>query len=326
MSHTRRVGPRRTVRAGLAWTMAVGGTALVLAAAIVWINPTRATSTDPAALSSAGSGDPTAAAPPTAGPSSDQVTPSATPLTAKDVRMPLELRAASISVPTGAFLAWALMDRRTGQTWGSTTMAQTTWTASMIKAWLAADYLRRAAAAGVKPSQSELADLETMIRDSANLPTEAIYEANGSSASIYRLISMCHLTDTSPRPGEWSYTNMSARDAVRMADCIADGTAAGPQWTAWVLQMMRGVRGEGDFGIRDAFPPAEAATIAVKNGWLDYDDDDVWRVNCLAVTDTWALSVLQRFPDADSISLVTARQNCRDVAKQLINPAYEALR
>jgi hypothetical protein len=119
---------------------------------------------------------------------------------------------------------------------------------------------------------------------------------------------------------------MSARDTVRMADCIADGTAAGPQWTSWILHMMRGVRGDGDFGIREAFPAAEQATIAIKNGWLDYDADASWHVNCMAVTDTWALAVLQRFPDDGpyNIGFGSAEQVCTDVTTQLMNPAYSS--
>jgi hypothetical protein len=193
----------------------------------------------------------------------------------------------------------------------------------MIKAWLGADYLRRAAAAKQTPSDDELNTLEIMIRDSDNDAAQQTYDDLGESASINRLISICHLTDTTANDG-WSFTNMSARDTVRMANCIANGTAAGPQWTDWILQQMRGVRGEGDFGIRDAFPAGEAANIAIKNGWLDFDADSSWHINCMAVSGTWALSVLQRFPDTgpNDIGVGTAEEVCRDVATQLMNPAY----
>jgi hypothetical protein len=89
---------------------------------------------------------------------------------------------------------------------------------------------------------------------------------------------------------------------------------------------MRGVEGDGDFGIREAFPQAEQATIAIKNGWLDYDADSDWHVNCMAVTDTWALAVLQRFPDSgpDYIGFGNAEQVCTDVTTQLMNPAYSS--
>jgi hypothetical protein len=239
---------------------------------------------------------------------------------------PLRLRAARVSVATGGFVAWALMDRRTKRIWGSAGMTVRTWTASMIKAWLGADYLRRAATTGKTPSASELYTLEIMIRDSDNDAGEWVYERNGGTASIGRLITLCRLTDSTASVAGWTFTSLSARDSVRMADCIADGTAAGPQWTPWVLRMMRGVRGDGDFGIRDAFPPAEAATIAIKNGWLDFEADQNWHVNCMAVTDTWSLAVLQRFPDAgpNDIGLATAEAVCRDVTRQLMNPDYRA--
>ena len=49
----------------------------------------------------------------------------------------------TVTVATGGFLSWAVMDRRTGEIFGSANLAATTWPASMIKSWIAADYLRR---------------------------------------------------------------------------------------------------------------------------------------------------------------------------------------
>jgi hypothetical protein len=302
------------------WSLVVAGTVLAVAAG--WILPAAAKGLRAPQSEAA----PSEAAPPgtqaaTSAPAAAATTPApaATPTPA-----PLELRAAEVNVQSGGFVAWALMDRRTGQIWGSTNLSQTTWTASMIKAWLGADYLRRAAASGVTPDNDEMNTLEIMIRDSDNDAAQQTYEDDGESASINRMISMCHLTDSAASDEGWSFTSMSARDTVRMADCIADGTAAGTQWTPWILQMMRGVRGDGDFGIREAFPTDEQPTIAIKNGWLDYDADQSWHVNCMAVTDTWALSVLERFPDSgpDNIGFSNAEDVCTAVATQLMNPAY----
>src|SRR3954464_1572399 len=135
-----------------------------------------------------------------------------------------------------------------------------------------------------------------MIRDSDNNAGQTIYKANGGTASIRRLISTCKLTDSTAVPGEWGTTRVSARDTVRMADCIGSGRAAGAKWTPWVLDMMRTVRGVGDFGIRDALPDATAAKVAIKNGWLLRDEDHNWHVSCMAIGDTWTMSVLQRYP------------------------------
>ena len=248
--------------------------------------------------------------------------------TATKAPPPLPFRAADVtvqSVSTQGFLSWALLDRRSGEIVGSSNMAATTDTASMIKGWLAADYLRRAEENGQTPSASRLADLEKMIRDSDNDAADRTYNANGKTASIDRLISMCKLTDSKSVPGLWSNTTVSAQDTVRMGACIADGHAAGDKWTPWLLDMMRKVRGVGDFGIRKALPAAQQGQVAIKNGWLLRDEDNQWHTNCMAIGDTWVLSVMQRYPttstyDADFQHTADV---CQKVATQLLNPAAQ---
>ena len=61
------------------------------------------------------------------------------------------------------FFGWALLDRRTGQATGSANReTATNTTESMLKVWLAADYLRHTPA----PGGGALAELHTMIVDS----------------------------------------------------------------------------------------------------------------------------------------------------------------
>jgi hypothetical protein len=67
-----------------------------------------------------------------------------------------------------------------------------------------------------------------------------VYWNNGGNASIERMISTCQLQDTEIYDGWWSKTLMSARDAVSLGQCIADGTAAGAG-TGWLLDEMRQV-------------------------------------------------------------------------------------
>jgi hypothetical protein len=239
---------------------------------------------------------------------------------------PLPFRAAEITlanVNTKGFLSWALLDRRSGEIVGSSNLDATSTTASMIKAWLASDYLRRADEAKQTPSQSRLADLETLIRDSNNDAADRTYTANGKTASIQRLITMCGLTESKAITGLWSNTLVSARDTVRMGACIADGRAAGEKWTPWILDMMRKVRGAGDFGIRKALPASVQAQVSIKNGWLLRDEDNNWHTSCMAIGDTWVMSVLQRYPsqgtyDADFQHTADV---CQKVATLLLNPA-----
>ena len=304
--------------------IALAGVALLILAGsarfLPW-SPLASTNPDSRDRAEPASSQTLAASASPAAPQSASAAPTPSP-TATSVP-PLLFRPAKLTIKTKGFWSWALMDRRTGQIWGSANLAATTWPASMIKAWLVSDYLRRAAQSGQTPGSTMMYELEITIRDSDNNAAQDIYVRNGRSASIRRLISLCGLTDSKPNASGWSFTNISARDTVRMADCIADGTAAGPRWTAWVLSMMRKIR-IGDFGIRKALPPALAATVSIKNGWLRYTDDLQWHVNCMAVAGTWAMAVLQRYPghgmwDSD---FRHGQDVCRQVAGQLLNPSY----
>ncbi|WP_173057671.1 serine hydrolase [Phytohabitans houttuyneae] len=200
----------------------------------------------------------------------------------------------SVHIDHDGFLSWALLDRNTGRISGSANLAAHSDTMSMIKSWIAADYLRMAADGEI--GEARLRQLRTMIRDSDNAAAQALFEAVGRRASIERLITTCGLTDSSPYRDWWSNTTISARDTVRLGACIADGRAAGPRWTGWLLDEMRQVRGVGDFGVRLALP--DPGRVAIKNGWLLREEDRLWHISCLAITEEWVLGVLVRYPGA----------------------------
>lgn len=196
--------------------------------------------------------------------------------------------------PADTWVSWSLYDRRNGfVTSGGGTGTNST--ESMVKAAIAAEYLGAVAVEGRILTDSERAKLRGAIRDSDNDDAEALYRARGKDRALHRVISICGLLDTKLKQGWWSETQMSAADAARMGDCIADGRVAGPQWTPWLLDEMRKVRGEGRFGIIDTEPAA-----AIKNGWT-------WRVdglhvNCLGITDTWSLAVLTHYPSSRGLA------------------------
>lgn len=233
------------------------------------------------------------------------------------------LRARPVTLKVTGFGSWAFLDRRTGRLATSANVTATNSSESMIKAWIAADYLRRAAAAGTQPSAGTLAELSRMIRDSDDGAAEDIYRQDGLDDVIERMISTCKLTDTSIYYAWWSRTQMSARDAVRMGACVADGRAAGKKWTGWLLNEMRHVRGSiadqpdgGRWGVIDALPASLASQVAIKNGWTEIGADNSWHVNCLAVHTDWVLAVLVRYPA--SLGLNYGAGVCRSVTRQLL--------
>jgi hypothetical protein len=225
------------------------------------------------------------------------------------------LRTGQVSLNVTGFWSWALIDRRTGTLSGSQNAVARSDTASMVKSWIAADYLRRQSDKGQGVEDSRLRALSQMIRDSDNSIANTYNTYNGGTTSINRMIRTCGLTDSRPvASGSWSTTEVSARDGARLGVCLADGRAAGPKWTPWLMNEMRSVRGAGRFGIIDAFPTEVAAKVAVKNGWINRKDGK-WHIACLAVTDDWALTVLTQYPVAQGLS--HGANICKQVAVQL---------
>ncbi|OKI73858.1 hypothetical protein [Micromonospora sp. CB01531] len=245
---------------------------------------------------------------------------------------PPTLAAAPVSVNfTGEFFSWALMDRKTGEISGAKNMTETNSTESMIKAWIVSDYLRQL---GSKPLTAQRKQqVVTAIRDSNDVAAEALYNAGGRRPVLERLIKMCKLTDTTIEPtrAKWAYTKMSPRDAVRMGDCIGDGTAAGKKWTKFVLSEMTKVRGGvedqksttvqgGRWGIIDGLPDSITSQqpVSIKNGFTMLWADVQWHVNCLAITDDWTLTVMMRYPQ--KAGLEYGAKVCASVATQLVTP------
>jgi hypothetical protein len=230
----------------------------------------------------------------------------------------------ALSVPGASFSGWTLLDRATGKTTGSANADRGRSTVeSMIKPWLAADWLRRAAENGETPSSDTLDELTLMIVDSNDPIAESYYQQGGADAVVERLIDRCGLSDVVIEPDLWGMTLMTPLDAARYGACLADGRAAGPQWTPWVLDAMRNVRGGvdqqdsgevqgGRWGIVDGLPPELAKDTSFKNGWTLYEDG--WHVNCLAVNPAWVLAVMMRIPD----DLPVAAEGCATLASKLV--------
>ena len=148
-----------------------------------------------------------------------------------------------------------------------------------------------------------LDELTLVIVDSHDPLAEAYYQRGGADAVVSRLVKTCALTNLVIKSNLWGMTVMTPLDAVRYGACLADGRAAGPQWTQWLLDVMKKIRGTvadqksgavqgGRWGIIDGLPPELAQDISFKNGWTVYVDE--WHVNCLAIHPDWVLNVMMR--------------------------------
>lgn len=217
-----------------------------------------------------------------------------------------------VNVTTTAWHSWALMDRGSGAIIGSANFNQTNRACSMIKTWIAADYLSQAKS----PTKTRQDQITIMIRDSDSITADEIMDELGRLKSLNRLKAACKTTDFVPS-NSWSKQVISARDACRMGDTIAAGRVANPQWTEWLLGLMRNVR-RGTWGIREAFPADVQATMAIKNGWDSTAATATYHANCLAVTERWAMSVLTRYPTKVQNSESLGAEVTEDIAAQLL--------
>jgi hypothetical protein len=257
---------------------------------------------------------------------------------------------------TANFFGWALLDIASGKIIGSSDNADTgtNYVESMIKPWIAADYLNRLTVAGRKPTATDLTALKNMIIHSDDNIAQHYYTMTvgslaGYSAVIHRLNTTCGLTTktTPPFTNWWSYTRMTPDDAARLGLCIANGAAAGSYTTdllSWMNQVVGGVddqaspapyaesvhTGGGHWGIIDGLPPALAAQASIKNGW-EPDGGGLWDINCLAIVGHFVLSVMVKYPWISpsahagnyryATNLQPGADACASVARQLTQPA-----
>ncbi len=247
-----------------------------------------------------------------------------------------------VTVPAGITLTgWSLLDRRTGQLVGHSDGAATARNnvESMIKPWIAADYLTRLVKAGRQPSAKDLADLRTMIiRSDDDLADHFAHATVGSlkgyEAVRIRLNQVCGVHSDTKNAKWWAYTTLTPDDAARLGLCLADGRAAGA-YTEQLLGWMREVTGDvtdqhatyggGRWGIIDALPDILAAVTSIKNGWEPEIQGTVWHVNCLAITPDNALAIMVQYPwtapDNDwrhATNLADGAAACKDIAAQLV--------
>jgi len=255
------------------------------------------------------------------------VTASPTPPPPPPPRLVVPANAADLKAPGATFSSWAFLDRRTGTVSGSANYTSGRNTVeSMIKPWIVSDYLRRQAENNTQPTQQVMNELTLTIVDSNDPLAEKYYQLGGADAVVKRLMTICQLPNLKLVSGKWSFTELTAQESINYATCLADGRAAGPTWTSWVLDTMRNVRGTvaqqisgavegGRWGIIDALPTDVAAQTSIKNGFTSYKDG--WHVNCMAINPDFIMIIMMRRYG----NLPGAAQACTTVAKAFVVPA-----
>lgn len=237
-------------------------------------------------------------------------TASADPYSSGTPLDPLEAYNLHPKLETSHWLSWAVLDMQSGKIAGSENLNKPSYLGASIKPWIAADYLNHHS----YPSQYTLDQLAQMISQNDD---EIAYDFFTGGASLKRLAKTCHLSDVIYRNWSWSLTEVSARDQVRMGACIYSGKATSDKWTDWIVDKMRHIKGDGDFGPRRLFQ--DRTQIATANAWFFWEGK--WYINCLAVTSEWSISIIQQWPYAGGdliYGISLANPNCKSIADQVL--------
>lgn len=194
-------------------------------------------------------------------------------------------------------------------------------TASIVKVSVLANLLRMSQSddTALSPTEKELA--ESMIVDSDNDATTTLLNTyQDGYTGPDDLFSALHMTQSKMNPEAWGMTTTTAQDQLKLLNALAYGQKSPLNRSDrhYVLHLMANVSPDQAWGVSKGI--SDNATIQLKNGWLDSDDDDGWIVNSIGHIQTkdsnYTIAVLTNgnATEADgidlieSLSLATAQQ------------------
>jgi hypothetical protein len=176
-----------------------------------------------------------------------------------------------ILLPRGMTAAYVVFDRQTGRTALESKAHIQFRSASLVKIFIALDYLEKRGPDFVIP-QADLNLLEPMLRASNDDAASTLWVREGWEQIVVRTVSRIGLNDTAPPAsrGKWGYTPISAADIVKTYQYILD--VAHPKYRDFIMGNLRQSAKCADDGFDQSFgiPSAAARPWAVKQGWSAY--------------------------------------------------------
>lgn len=177
----------------------------------------------------------------------------------------------------------AVYNKNTKQTTTYSNNASATYpTASIVKVSVLANLLRMNQSDDTTLSPTEKALAESMIVDSDNDATTTLLDTyQDGYTGPDDLFSALHMTQSKMDPDAWGLTTTTALDQIKLLNAIVYGQKSPLDLSKrqYVLHLMANVSPDQSWGISKGI--SDNATIQLKNGWLDSDDDDGWIVNSI---------------------------------------------
>ncbi|WP_198653719.1 hypothetical protein [Actinocorallia populi] len=174
-------------------------------------------------------------------------------------------------VAPGVSARWVVYDRTTGRTVSRRAVHKTVRSASVVKLFIALDYLQRR---GGKVAPADARRFRAMLRSSDDKAATHFWNLGGKGAIVKRMSKRIGLTDTAPppaaQPGYWGYTAISAMDIAKTYRYLLE--KASPSARSTIMGHLRKATKCGTDGFDQSFglPRATRRAGAVKQGWSGF--------------------------------------------------------
>jgi hypothetical protein len=185
---------------------------------------------------------------------------------------PPDTSGGGMTIPAGMETSFLLIDRKTGVPTVSADEHQRYRSASLVKLFIALDYLESRGPEVDIPDEDR-ALLVPMLRSSDDGAASALWVRGEEQEIVRRMIGRIGLNDTAPPEDAnmWGYTAISAADIARTYQYILDGTH--PRFRDFLLDHLRRWTKCGSDGFDQSFgvPSGMSEPGAVKQGWSGFE-------------------------------------------------------
>ncbi|ROO89257.1 hypothetical protein EDD29_6944 [Actinocorallia herbida] len=171
----------------------------------------------------------------------------------------------------GVSARWVVFDRRTGRTLSKSGAHKTLRSASVVKLFIALDYLGRRKG---KVEPAHAARFAKMLRSSDDDSATFFWNLGGKGAIVTRMKKKIGLADSAPppasQPGYWGYTAISAADIAATYRFLLDEAAPKVRDTVMGHLGKSTKCGTDGFDQSWGIPSATKRAHAVKQGWSGF--------------------------------------------------------
>lgn len=156
-------------------------------------------------------------------------------------------------------------------------------TASVVKLDILEALLLRHQQTGQPLDDVETKAATSMIEVSDNTAADTAWNEIGGADGLSAANRQLGTTNTTPQTdGYWGLTTSDADDQLVLLRNLVNTSPLGPDSRSFALSLLRGVASDQAWGISVAADPG--STPAIKNGWLDVDDDNgLWVVGSVGM-------------------------------------------